>query len=815
LLVELRRSPLVETIELGGLSADDVAELVAGLAPDVSGANVGAIVSRAHGNPFYVQELVSAVGQGGVPESLRATLLSRLEAQPEEVLRVVRVASVIGRRADAELLIRVLGYSDDAAIKALRQAVRVGLLGVASDGSGDGYEFPHELLREVVYGELLPGERSRLHGAVARALSATPDSDVGKADRAIELATHWRESGDVIRAVPALLKAADAAQGAYAFVEAHRLYEQAFASMGGAAPEAPSPKIGFRPAAHDSGPEWGNIHARAAEAASLAGEPEQALSHIDAALAVGAADPSVATRWTERRARYLLEAGREAESLKAYRQLTDAADALPPNDRPRLLIAHARALTLTGHYRDAGPMAETALTLARAAGQPSEESQALNLVGTSRAFAGRSEEGLEALAEARRLSQERRTDSVIHPRPSRIGEMLGGQLSAARGLEQAGRTAEALDLALEGAATADRLGATRWRGEMTIAAAWQLFRQGRWADAREQVDDLLGDAAAVPQPEAHVLRARIGVAEGGWVDAEQDLAAAEPHIARTSRSDLVARYYLAVAELAFWRRRYRDAAAVTSEGLAHLGETEDRLSRAELCLLGLRVDVELRAEALMRRAGAEPAAHSEAAARALGEVQALLAADATPSGAAMLATAAAEFSRLAGPDAAAWTDAVAAADGSGDRYAAAYARWRLAEALLAGREGRARAADELRRAHDEAARLGARPLAAEIEALATRARVELEVAAPELLPEARPGSELGLSERELEVLALVAHGRTNRQIAEELFITEKTAGHHVSNILSKLAVANRLEAASIAHRAGLVESRPAESRPAD
>ena len=60
------------------------------------------------------------------------------------------------------------------------------------------------------------------------------------------------------------------------------------------------------------------------------------------------------------------------------------------------------------------------------------------------------------------------------------------------------------------------------------------------------------------------------------------------------------------------------------------------------------------------------------------------------------------------------------------------------------------------------------------------------------------------------MLALVAHGRTNRQIAEELFITEKTAGHHVSNILSKLAVANRLEAASIAHRAGLVESRPAD-----
>ena len=678
----------------------------------------------------------------------------------------------------------------------------------------------HELLREVVYAELLPGERSRLHGAVARALAAVPDPDGSKADRAIELATHWRESGDVIRAVPALLKGADAAQGAYAFVEAHRLYEQAFATMGDAAPAAPSPKIGFRPAANDSGPEWADIHARAAEAASLAGEPERAIEHVEAALGPGSVDSSASMRWKERRARYLLEAGREEESLRAYRELTDQADELPAGDRPRLLIAHARALTLTGHHREAGPIAESALGLARAAHQSAEEWQALNLVGTSRAFAGRSEEGLEALAQARRLSQERRTDSVIRPRPSRIGEMLGGQLSAARGLEQAGHTAEALDLALEGAATAGRLGATRWRGEMGLAVAWQLYRQGRWADARAWADELLDETAAVPQPEAHVLRGRIAAAEGDWASAEADLAAAEPFIARTSRPDLIARYHLAAAELAFWRRRYRDAAAVIGDGLAQLGDTEDRLSRAELCLLGLRVDVELRAEALMRRAGTEPATHGEAAARALGEVKALLASDRSSDGGSasasalsptMLATAEAEFSRIAGSNAAAWSAAAAAADASTEPYPAAYARWRLAEALLGGREGRANAADELRHAYREAMRLGAGPLAAEIEALATRARIELGVAPSEgPSAPARPGSELGLSERELEVLALVAHGRTNRQIAEELFITEKTAGHHVSNILAKLEVANRLEAASIAHRAGLVESRPAE-----
>jgi DNA-binding NarL/FixJ family response regulator len=69
---------------------------------------------------------------------------------------------------------------------------------------------------------------------------------------------------------------------------------------------------------------------------------------------------------------------------------------------------------------------------------------------------------------------------------------------------------------------------------------------------------------------------------------------------------------------------------------------------------------------------------------------------------------------------------------------------------------------------------------------------------------------LGLTTREQEVLALVAEGRTNRQIADELFITEKTAGHHVSNVLGKLGAASRVEAAAMAHRAGWLDQSPGE-----
>ena len=96
------------------------------------------------------------------------------------------------------------------------------------------------------------------------------------------------------------------------------------------------------------------------------------------------------------------------------------------------------------------------------------------------------------------------------------------------------------------------------------------------------------------------------------------------------------------------------------------------------------------------------------------------------------------------------------------------------------------------------------PFRAEVEELARRARVDL----PDQQASSRSGAErLGLTEREAEVLALLAEGRTNRQIGQELFITEKTASVHVSRILMKLGVSNRGEAAAAAHRVGLTRPR--------
>jgi DNA-binding CsgD family transcriptional regulator len=157
-----------------------------------------------------------------------------------------------------------------------------------------------------------------------------------------------------------------------------------------------------------------------------------------------------------------------------------------------------------------------------------------------------------------------------------------------------------------------------------------------------------------------------------------------------------------------------------------------------------------------------------------------------------LARAEAEWRRAQGDnDPAAWA-AVLEKFGPGFVYEAARTRWRLAEAL-AETGHREQAQEEWSRAAEAASRLGAAPLRAALDDLALRARLTGSTE--------RHGT--GLTSREREVLRLIAEGRSNREIGQALFITPKTASVHVSNILAKLGVTSRTEAAAVAHREGI------------
>jgi DNA-binding CsgD family transcriptional regulator len=194
----------------------------------------------------------------------------------------------------------------------------------------------------------------------------------------------------------------------------------------------------------------------------------------------------------------------------------------------------------------------------------------------------------------------------------------------------------------------------------------------------------------------------------------------------------------------------------------------------------------------------------------LERLRALLAADRWPQGTAgpepraFEALCVAELSRADGEsDPEAWDAAAEHCVALGLPFELAYARWRQAEALIVGTGERTAAAAPLREAAATAATLRAPLLAAEVAGLARRARIALshDDAVARETPEL---DRFGLTEREHSVLALVAEGHTNREIGETLFISEKTASVHVSRILAKLGVRSRVEAATAAHRLGLV-----------
>jgi DNA-binding CsgD family transcriptional regulator len=273
------------------------------------------------------------------------------------------------------------------------------------------------------------------------------------------------------------------------------------------------------------------------------------------------------------------------------------------------------------------------------------------------------------------------------------------------------------------------------------------------------------------------------------------------------------------AELALWSGRPGDARDAILAMLDRVQPAdEDAFYLTPVLAVGARAAADI---AVAARATGDAQAEREAGAFAATLVQrarhlvrpeAFTAGRCPPEALLNVATTQAEHARAAGHGAAqAWRDVAARWDAFGAPYATAYARWRLAEAILADGGARPDAQAELAAAHAVAYGLRARPLAAELEALATRARLSLDSGvAPAPAGDGGGAAErVGLTARELEVLRLVAAGETNRSIGQALYISEKTVSVHISRILAKLDVRGRVEAAGLALRLGLLEETEA------
>jgi DNA-binding CsgD family transcriptional regulator len=274
------------------------------------------------------------------------------------------------------------------------------------------------------------------------------------------------------------------------------------------------------------------------------------------------------------------------------------------------------------------------------------------------------------------------------------------------------------------------------------------------------------------------------------------------------------------AVLALWEGRTADAREAVARALELAAGSDEVWLVAAVLWHGLRAEGDRadRARAIGDRSEAEAAARDAAAlverARALQQgaapavrpvvaaYEALCSAEAQRAGAGTDARAGAD-------EAQAWADAADQWADLRQPYPAAYARFREAEAVLSSRARSARAATALREAYEVAVRLGAEPFRREIEDLAGRARLTLAAPVGESStagavaePPAAPGPLAALTTRELDVLGLLVEGRTNREIAAALFISQKTASVHVSHILAKLGVRSRVQAVAVAHQVG-------------
>jgi DNA-binding CsgD family transcriptional regulator/tetratricopeptide (TPR) repeat protein len=779
-LAEWRRNPYVDRIDLRPFDALETAEHVAdllgeGAAPEL----VEAVVARTEGNPFFIEELVAARSAGGgpMPESLRELMVVRAGSVDAQAKRVLRLAAAAAGRIDEATLAAVGDMSSVEVDAALAALVARRLLVV----DGDAYRFRHALLREAVHDDLTPRERAEAHRAYAQVLVERPDlGQPGSAAATAELAFHWGEAGDRPRALAAWVRAAEAAEGVLAYAEAHGDLEQVLGlwdEVPGAETLVGAPRL--------------DILRRAAENAFLAGESTRAVELAQQAVALLDADaePMAAAMLHGRLARYVWDTPRQHEATAIYRRAVELAPAEPSAERADLLATLAGHLMVLGRYDESRRVSEEALEMARAAGATHAEYMTLDTLGTIVCTEEDVDAGL-ALVERARAMAEEAGDSFEHMRA--VWNLYANTFSAARWEE----ALEVFDVVRD---VFPRLGQGHLVLELQLSAADCLMRLGRWDEAEE----MIADAQRRQRPGTPPIRlAELDIARGRFDDARASLEG------RRAEEAVVAQEQRGwppcwLAELACWEERPASARPWIREGLSMVADLDESLAIAYLCAVGLRGEADLAERERARGRAAEADEAVRVGLEHLERARALMSRPGPPDGwkrevGALVLQCEAEARRAAGeasPDA--WAEAVAAWEALAMSYHAAYCRWRLAEAHLAI-DDRGAAREALERAHEVAVSLRAEPLREALGRLGRRARIDLGEPSP--VPQFA-----SLTPREREVLALVAAGQSNRQIARALFISEKTASVHVSNILSKLEVSSRGEAAALAHREGVLD----------
>ncbi|MFG2905919.1 AAA family ATPase [Kitasatospora sp. NPDC048286] len=802
-LAELERLRTVQRLELARFGRREVAAQLAGIlgtaAPDRQ--LVDRIHRRSEGNPFFVEELATAFEDGfgaGLTDSLRDILLVRVEGLDEEAQRVVRIAAEGGSHVEHALLAAVLD-DEEALIEALRVAVGANIL--RPDSEGEGYRFRHALVREAVSDDLLPGERHRINRKFALAVEAQPQLVPGDA-LAARLANYWYHAHDPARALPTALDAARAARRRNAFAEQLGMLERALELWDLVSEEVLAHTLRpydwaetYPPGSrdHDAADEdcdriqLEDVLAEAVVAARRSGDRERGLSLAKRGIRlVDEVEHPVRAAWFRiNRARMLgslRRSGDEEEIAHAHRLV----EHLPPSAvQAEVFALSANSAMLKTPGPEHVELAERAIRIAQEVGAHSVEVHArMTLGGLRYDVQGDAEGGLTELAGA---VERARLLGV----PDLLLRGINNLASMQRGL---GRPEAAVRLAREGLEFADGNGLLRNIGAiLTGNLVEALTDLGR---VREAAEVLAGyESTSLTGTHAEFLdrmRGDLAVLAGDLATAAAMLAQARAanRIGQVQHSVPISRLAIRIAALGGRPLEARDEllAALAEEG--RTGNESDVYP-----LLAEAAAVEADSRGLPQAEAGRPGALAVIA-EAAAELR-----PRAPLHHGWARLLEAELARAEGTDTPReWAAAVEALRPTGLPYPLALALLRAGEAeVQAGR--REAGAELLREAAELAAVRDDRPLGGQIAALAERAGLSLAPAErAAAVPAQAAGDSFNLTPRERDVLRLLARGWTNRQIAEELYISPKTASVHVSNILGKLAVGGRGEAAALAHR---------------
>ena len=771
LLEDLDRRRLTTRIELGRFRRTEVAAQLRGiLGYAVDEALMQQIYARGEGNPYFTEILARDLRKpdGALPITLRDTLVSRLYQLPDATRRILRVLAAGGLEVSHDLLAKVAELRGTHLTEALRPAIVEGIIELGPDHSG--YRFRHALTHEAVEQDLMPGEHTELHLAYAEALE---ESGVSLLDgNATEIARHRYAAHDIKNAFPALLRAAEVAASRFAFVEELRMLEQALEIWGLVSLELRPPQE--------------KLLYRAAVAAGRAGQDGRALSFAEAGLNLVSGpggDRALTARFLVERAKSIkiLSHGDGVEELRRaieiFRELgMDAENASAHSE-----LAHT--YMCTDRHQLAVDVAQVGIELARRAkSKPDELHMRITQGWCLGVTGGNIPHGLTLLRLACREA-------------AAVGNAaLAGRaaINLSSVLNTLGRYAEALEVVREALRSLRTGLPMRIEIILRLNAVEALSPLGEWDEAVLMLEQALAKGSTgIGAAGIWGELANIALARGQVEQAKDFLEHCWQQGGRTSKeAQFTISFFRIDAELAWSEGRIGDVrgALQYAAGLSGVTALDEYVWPLIIAVARAEADCSEQRRSLGLRPEPE-SAESIRKLRELADRQVLP----NPTWQVYAAIATAEYARCFGDETAqAWETARRLAE---QHFVAphrrAYILFRCAQCEYdAGNDDRA--VELAAQARGLANKIGLRPLLDDL------SRLEPEPG------QADAAARIGLTPRELEVLRLVAEGKTNGQIGGILYITTKTVSTHVSKILDKLQVATRTEAAKAARELGLI-----------